>query len=417
MASKPSAPFEAIAGFRLMTCSPRQRRPRDFPWARAPICGLSMARYCSLGGTVRDLHRIHTYCALPCTLFRPLGERPFNSGAATLGVLMIGTLGVLMMAPDNGLVCAASTVHSGITGSAARLAKKLKDRDNEARRTLVMANRRRKGPGGGYVTQAAPQPKLIADYTAAMGGTLTQLPFEVHCMTMTRWCVSIPFRFVTVRLINRDSAGVDLADQLRSYNTVHRKCKVWFRALYYWACKSVRDRHTWGACVCVGGGGMAIESRFVFFVLQLYACPHLLPTRACFVIEEVDTALINANVLFNELHGVQGKAGMSTQLFRAEVVDGLLTVANVKLPPFVPLRLGGGAIVADCSVPGVKDIIPVARLQHVLVVEAAANKRGDCALCGKKTNIKCTTCLGPHKKGLWFCIAADRNCWACVHTQ
>ncbi len=100
---------------------------------------------------------------------------------------------------DNGLVCAASTVHRGITGSAARLTQKLKDQDPEARRTLVMANRRRKGPGGGYVTQAAPQPKLIADYTAAMGGTFP-LSRTVHRSALRdRQCGFLQQQSATVR--------------------------------------------------------------------------------------------------------------------------------------------------------------------------------------------------------------------------
>ena len=72
---------------------------------------------------------------------------------------------------DNGMVTLASTVHQGITGSAARLATMLRDNAPEARRTLVQASRRRKGGGGSYETHTAPQPRAISDYIARMGGT------------------------------------------------------------------------------------------------------------------------------------------------------------------------------------------------------------------------------------------------------
>lgn len=228
---------------------------------------------------------------------------------------------------DNGMVCVASTVHEGITGSVQRLTDKLKENDPVAKRTLVFTNRRRKGTGGGYQVEVGPQPKAVSDYIANMG-------------------------------------GVDLADQLRSYHTVHRKCKVWFRALYYWA---------------------------------------------------LDTALINAHLIYKELH--PDRAAISTQAFRAEVVDALIATAGVTLPPTINVSPPSLRAVALPVVRGHKGDLAVVPLQHDLTVAGDANSRGDCALCGRKAMFKCTTCTGTHKKGLWFCISSERNCWGVVHKQ
>jgi hypothetical protein len=185
--------------------------------------------------------------------------------------------------------------------------------------------------------------------------------------------------------------------------------------LYYWACKCTVVAGAWGGGGRKGGkeGGGA---RFKGFLCckstvdgSLSPPPSPVPTRDA---EVVDTALINAHVLFNEL---RDGSPVSTQDFRAAVVDGLLHVAEVRIPTLIPF---GKAAARDvCSIAGAKGIIPVATLQHVLVVESDANRRGDCAVCGRKSSVKCQTCAGPHKKGLWFCIAADRNCWAMVHTM
>ena len=104
---------------------------------------------------------------------------------------------------------------------------------------------------------------------------------------------------------------------------------------------------------------------------------------------------------------------MPTQRFRAEVVDGLLHLAEFKLPPMLSFSPKGHAA---ATLEGRKGNVVIVKMQHILVVESDSNSRGDCALCGKKTKFKCQTCSGSHRKGLWFCIEPRRNCWAKVHT-
>ncbi len=129
----------------------------------------------------------------------------------------------------------------------------------------------------------------------------------------------------------------------------------------------------------------------------------------------VDTALINAHLIYKELH--PDRAAISTQAFRAEVVDALIATAGVTLPPTINVSPPSLRAVGLPVVRGHKGDLAVVPHQHDLTVAGDANSRGDCALCGRKAMFKCTTCTGTHKEGLWFCISSERNCWGVVHKQ
>ncbi len=102
---------------------------------------------------------------------------------------------------DKGVVTVASTVHACITGKAATLKRRLEDEaDTTAQRLLRTVTRKRRDGCGGVVVSSAVCPIAVCDYSTNMG-------------------------------------GVDLADQLRAYSSTAKGSKVWYHALYYWACK------------------------------------------------------------------------------------------------------------------------------------------------------------------------------------
>jgi hypothetical protein len=179
---------------------------------------------------------------------------------------------------------------------------------------------------------------------------------------------------------------------------------VWFRALYYWARK-------WDNVLTPMQRGLITGQDCVAFCETLALCAlHPPPSPS-----PVDTALINAHLIYKELH--PEKSGISTMQFRADVVDALISTAGVHLPASIPLRGVKHLVAPESFVQGAKTRLVVIAHQHAPTVEEESNKRGDCAVCGRKTKFKCADCDGPQHKGLWFCISAARNCWAAVHKK
>ncbi len=132
---------------------------------------------------------------------------------------------------DKSAVHVASTCHKGITGTREQLQTMLEG----GKGTLVVqAKRDRRGPDGKYARVFGPQPRVVADYVKFMGGTWlhrlhkSSAHHRLRSLLLVLSCVQVSF-FA--------NAGTDFAGQWRSNGTVQRQSKVWYKALYYFACE------------------------------------------------------------------------------------------------------------------------------------------------------------------------------------
>ncbi len=145
------------------------------------------------------------------------------------------------------------------------------------------------------------------------------------------------------------------------------------------------------SCPCEPASFVCVRELWLF----LWSC---VPT--------VDTAVANSFILFNKLtdQDIHNLAG-----YRARLVDELLHASGVHIPPH-PRDVAGARGPTDVvDVDGSLVEVRVSFGQHELYIEPDKDKRADCCICKKKTNIKCLTCLR------WYCLVSDRNHWAVAH--